>query len=241
MTKPLTGILFDKDGTFVDFEKTWGTATYEVIRILSAGDAAATDRIVDAMHYHVPSRRFRATSPLIAGAPDSYVHLWADALGRANDATMLADLNRCFASETLRALAPLGSPAAVMTALHTRGLKLGLATNDTEASGRAQVVALGLDGLFDFYAGYDSGHGAKPDAGMVLAFARAIGAAPDRIAMVGDSAHDMNAARAAGALAVAVLTGPASRDDLEPLADHVLAGIEDLPMLVDEIDGRHTL
>ena len=241
MTKPLGGILFDKDGTFVDFEKTWGTATFEVIRHLSAGDPAAFDRIVDAMHYDVPGRRFRATSPLIAGAPDSYVHLWADALGRANDGAMLDELNRGFADETLRALAPIGRPASVMEALHGRGLKLGLATNDTEASGRAQVAALGLHGFLDFFAGYDSGHGAKPDAGMVLAFARAIGAAPEQIAMVGDSAHDMNAARAAGALAIAVLTGPATRQTLEPLADHVIAGIEDLPALIDTINPRYRL
>ena len=78
----LAGILFDKDGTFVDFDKTWGTATYEVMRILSRGEQAAFERISAAMHYDVDARRFRATSPLIAGAPDSYVHLWAGAVDR---------------------------------------------------------------------------------------------------------------------------------------------------------------
>lgn len=238
MSRLLAGILFDKDGTFVDFDKTWGAATYAVMLAMSAGDAEAFQRIVEAMHYDVEGRRFRATSPLIAGAPDTYVHLWAEALGRHNDAAMLDLMNRHFADETLRALAPIGQPSAVMAALHERGLKLGLATNDSEASGRAQVAALGLDGYMDFFAGYDSGHGAKPGAGMVRAFAAYLGVPPAQIAMVGDSAHDLAAARASGAVAVAVLTGPAKRDTLEPLADHVIDGIADLPGLVDEITGE---
>lgn len=238
MSRVLAGILFDKDGTFVDFDKTWGAATYAVMRTMSGGDGEAFERVAAAMHYEVESRSFRATSPLIAGAPDTYVHLWAEALGQPNDAAMLEAMNRHFADETLRALAPIGQPSAVMYALHGRGLKLGLATNDSEASGRAQVAALGLDGYMDFFAGYDTGHGAKPGAGMVRAFADYLGVSAGRIAMVGDSSHDLAAARACGALAVAVLTGPATRATLEPLADHVIDGIADLPELVDEIESR---
>ena len=231
----LAGILFDKDGTFVDFDKTWGEATYQVMRLMTRDDPAAFDRIVESMHYDVETRRYRPTSPLIAGAPDSYVHLWAEAFRRQNDAAMLDDLNRSFADQTLRFLAPIGRPSEVMDALHARGLTLGLATNDSEASGRAQVAALGLDGHLDFIAGYDTGHGAKPGPGMVLAFADHLGVAPSRIAMVGDFAHDLNAARTAGALAIGVLSGPATREQLEPLADYILDGIEELPGLVDEI------
>ncbi len=231
----LAGVLFDKDGTLVDFDLTWGRAGHVVIHDLGGGDAAAVARLVDAMHYDVAGRRFAATSPLIAGAPDTYVHLWAEALGRRGDPAMLDDLNHAFTEATLQALAPLGDPDAVLLELKARGLRLGLATNDNEASARRQLATLGLDAHMDFVAGYDTGHGGKPDPGMVLAFARAIGVAPGRVAMVGDSPLDLMAARSAGAVAVAVLSGPAARGELEPLADHVLDGIEGLPALVDRL------
>jgi phosphoglycolate phosphatase len=49
--------------------------------------------------------------------------------------------------------------------------------------------------------------------------------------MVGDSRGDLEAARAAGALAIAVLSGPARRDELAPHADHGVDDLEALPAL----------
>jgi phosphoglycolate phosphatase len=75
---------------------------------------------------------------------------------------------------------------------------------------------------------------------MVLAFADHCGLAPDEVALVGDSLHDLEAARAAGAVAIAVLTGRtglAARPELEPHADHVIESIADLPDLLDRLAG----
>ena len=196
----------------------------------------AVARLAEAMHYDVAALRFAPSSPLIAGAPDTYVHLWAEALGRSDDRAMLDDLNAAFTDATLRALAPIGTPETVLQALKQRGLRLGsFATNDGEASARRQLAALGLDAHMDFIAGYDTGHGGKPSPGMILAFAAAVGVEPGRIGMVGDSHLDLVSARAAGAVAIAVLSGPAGRDELEPLADHVLDDIAALPALVDRL------
>ena len=228
----LAALLFDKDGTLVDFDLTWGPAGHAVMHRLAGGDRATVERIAAAMHYGLDDRRFAATSPLVGGAPDTFLALFANALGRPADQALFHELNAAFTEETLRSLAPLGDPERVLQLLKARGLKLGLATNDGEASARLQLAALGLDAHMDFVAGFDSGHGGKPDPGMVLAFARAVGVPPARVGMVGDSPHDLAAARAAGAVAIAVLSGPATRDLLEPLADHVIGGIVELPDLV---------
>ena len=65
--------------------------------------------------------------------------------------------------------------------------------------------------------------------GVVVTASRHCNCAPQQVAMVGDSLHDLNAARAAGSVAVAVLSGPARRAVLAPHADVVLDSIADVP------------
>lgn len=231
------GVLFDKDGTLIDFDLTWGPAVYAMIHALAGGDAARIRAQADALHFSVEDRRFRATSPLVAGSTADYGRRWAAALGRSDFETVKREIDSLSAVESLKALTPIGEPAAVFAALRAMGLRLGVATNDSEHSARRQIEALGVGVSIEFVAGYDSGHGGKPDPGMALAFARFLGAEPSQIIMVGDSRHDLDCARAAGAIAVAVLSGPAEREALEPHADFVVEHIGDLPVLLARMMG----
>ena len=234
---PIAAILFDKDGTLIDFDRTWGPATYAVISALAKGDEAAMQRQAEALHFSLDSKRFLLTSPLIAGSSASYGALWGEALGRNDHEMLKREIDALTAIESLKALTPIGRPREVLASLKSRGMRLGMATNDSEASARRQAEALEVADFLDFIAGYDSGHGGKPGPGMVLAFARHIGVAACDVAMVGDTTHDLRAARAAGALAVAVLTGPAAIEDLAADADHVIADIGGLLDLVERL-GR---
>jgi phosphoglycolate phosphatase len=123
--------------------------------------------------------------------------------------------------------------APLLKVLSDRGLRLGVATNDAEAPARAHLKVAGITDHFEFVAGYDTGHGAKPDAGMCLAFADHLGIAPQDCVMVGDSLHDLHAGRAAGMISVAVLTGIADAATLAPYAEVVLNDIGDLPEWLD--------
>jgi phosphoglycolate phosphatase len=232
----IVGVLFDKDGTLVDFDETWGPATHAIIHALAGGDPELIRAQAEKLHFLLDEKRFAPTSPLIAGSSASYGALWGEALGRRDIAALKREIDALAEIESLKALTPIGEPAAALAALKAMGLRLGVATNDSESSARRQIEALGLDEAIEFVAGYDSGHGGKPEPGMVVAFARQLGVAPARVAMVGDSRHDLEAARAAGALAVAVLSGPADRASLAPLADHVVDDIAALPGLFAELN-----
>jgi len=232
---PLAAVLFDKDGTLVDFDLTWGPAAYEVMLEMSSGDAHLLKRLAASWHYVLDSKRFRSTSPFIAGSVEDLVADWADALGRADVPVLAREIDTRLRAASLKAVAPIGRPLEVFAALTERGIRIGIATHDSEASARAHVAALELMVHIDFVAGYDSGFGGKPGPGMVRAFADQLKLRPSQIAVIGDSTHDMEAARAAGACAVAVLSGPARRPDLEHLADYVLDSIEGLPALVDRL------
>lgn len=203
---------------------------------LAGGDRARLDRLMLVSEYVEAERRFLPTSPLVAGSSAHYGPLWAEALGREPGAALYGQMDDLFREWGLVFLAPISRPAEILRDLAARGLHLGIATNDAESSARAQAEALGLSGMMEYIAGYDSGYGGKPDPGMVAAFGRHHGIEPGEVAMVGDSVHDLIAARAAGAVAVAVLTGPlrdAARPDIEPHADHVIASIADLAAWLD--------
>ena len=225
-------MLFDKDGTLIDFQRTWGRRSTPSSTRSPPATRQRCGAQAECLHFDVDARRFRATSPIIGGATAHYGGAWAAALGRDDFATLRDEIDELAAVACIESLTPVGEPAEVLRALRAMGLKTGLATNDAEASARRHLDQLKLSAAMDFIAGYDSGHGAKPAPGMVLAFAKAIGAEPGQVALVGDSLHDLDSARAAGAIAVAVLSGPASREELAPHADFVVADIGELPELV---------
>jgi phosphoglycolate phosphatase len=230
---PIRAILFDKDGTLVDFQRTFGPATQAVMRHLAGGDRAAYQRLVAASRFVEDGQRFLPDSPLIAEPTSVYGALWAVALGRPANTALFAEIDRLLCDATTRHLAAIGDPKALLNLLAGRGYRLGMLTNDAEVTARAHARKLGLDEVLEFVAGYDSGFGAKPAPGPVLAFAQAVGVPASEIAVVGDSVLDLAAARAAGAVAIGVLTGPASSAILAPHADALLASAADLTAWLD--------
>jgi phosphoglycolate phosphatase len=226
---PIRAILFDKDGTLIDFDRTWGPAVQAVLRHLAGGNATlyrmlcAESGLVDGVH-------FRPDSPLIDESTSLFAARWATLLGRPADPAFFAEIDRLLCEATTAHLAVIDDPKAVMSELAGRGYQLGLVTNDAEATARAHVRKLGLDRILAFVAGYDSGFGVKPEPGPVLAFASVVGVPTTEIVMVGDTALDIATARKAKARAVGVLTGPNSSDSLQlAKPDAVIASIAQLP------------
>jgi phosphoglycolate phosphatase len=225
---PIRAILFDKDGTLVDFQRTWGPATHEVLTQICNGDRAAFERVAAVSLYDPAARILLPGSPVVIETTYGYGKLWAQALGRELTAEFVAEVDRLYFQTTLDHLTPMGDVKGLLTSLAARGLRLGLMTNDADANTRAQLERLGIAGLLEFVAAYDSGFGAKPAPDPVLAFAKFAGVAPAEIAVVGDTVHDLEAARAAGSVAVAVMSGPTPRERLEPHADVLLPSIAKL-------------
>lgn len=228
----IRALLFDKDGTLVDVDRTWGPAAWDVMTDLAAGNRAHLAALMDCAHYVENERRFRVSSPLLAGAPDDYADDWARALGLNPGPRFRRDLSQRLGDAGLRHLTPVGPLLDVFASLDLRGLPIGLATNHGADGARRQLQRLGIEAHFDFIAGSDSGFGRKPGPGMVLAFAAATGLSPCHVALIGDSFHDMHAARAAGAVAIGVPSGLIAYDDLAAEADMMIDSLADLPRLL---------
>ena len=222
----VAGLLFDKDGTLFDFQATWGAFAEGLIVEQSRGDAALAERMAQVLGFDRAAQRFRQGSIVIAETTETVARALAPVLGRTDPEALAAEMNARSARVPQVPVAPLGD---LFGRLRAAGYALGVVTNDSEAAALRHVADHGLAPLMDFVAGYDSGHGAKPAPGPCLAFAQAVGLAPGRVAMIGDSLHDLEAGRAAGMATVGVLTGPAEAATLRPHADVVLASIAELP------------
>ena len=225
----IRGLLFDKDGTLFEFRRSWAGWANGLLTEIST-DQAHARRMGQAIGYDVDQQTFSPMSPVIASTASVIADLLAPHLPHLSLDQIEDQINGAASKASMVPAVPL---VPLLEELRRRGLRIGLATNDTERPARSHLAAHDLTHLFDFVAGYDSGHGAKPGPGMCLAFAKATDLAPHQIAMIGDSLHDLEAGRAAGMVRVGVLTGMATESDLKPHADVVLSDIGALPNWLD--------
>lgn len=234
----IKGIVFDKDGTLFDFYATWGVWARGVLLELADGSEAKAARLGAAIGYQFEEGQFLSGSIVIAGTPPEIA---ADLIPLLEGAYTLDGLVAEMNAKATQAPQAEAVPLAPLLAhLRGRGLKLGVATNDSEAPAKAHLNKSGVLGAFDFVAGSDSGFGGKPAAGQLQAFCKAVDVAPQGCLMVGDSLHDLTAGRAAGFGTIGVLTGGATRDDLTPFADVVLPDIGAIPAYLGDLDGSNT-
>ena len=188
----IRGLLFDKDGTLFDFAATWAVVTERLLDAL-APDPESRVPMGHAVGYDPATRRFVPGSPMVAGTVRDCAALWATFRPDLG-AGRIADIAERITGEAVAggALVPAHPDlGAYLEALRREGYRLGVATNDSEAAARQQLAVAGILAAFDFVAGADSGHGAKPGPGMLVAFARESGLDPGEVAVVGDSLHDM--------------------------------------------------
>jgi len=223
---PIRGIVFDKDGTLFDFNATWGAWSQGMLMELASGDPALMAKLAEVMGFDTDRQNFRRGSIVIAETTAFVANAILPYLSGISLDDLVARMKSMSSHVPQIQAAPL---QPLMTGLKADGFRLGVVTNDNEAPARAHLEGAGIDGMIDFVAGYDSGHGIKPEPAPLLAFCAATGLLPDHCVMIGDSLHDLHAGRAAGMATVGVLTGPASAADLAPMADVVLPSIADLP------------
>jgi len=231
----IRGILFDKDGTLLDYHATWMPLNERVALEAAGGDADRAHALLVAGGLSPDTGRVRSGTVLAAGTNAEIAAFWHPMLGdKAPPLAQLVDMvNRVFEAGGGATATPVGDLAGLFGRLKGRGLRLGVATSDSERSAHHTLAPFGVVGQLDFIAGYDSGHGTKPSAGMVDGFLAATGLACRDVMVVGDNLHDLEMGRAAQVgLVVGVLTGTSARADLAGHADHVIDSILEIESLL---------
>ena len=226
----IKGILFDKDGTLVDFQKTWyGIADLMALHAAD-GDRGKADALMVKAGYDYGSIASAADSVFAAGTNADIVALWYPRLEETRRREMTVYFDTVTAEQGALQSVPLPGSQDAIASLHRAGFRLGVATNDSTGGAEKTLLALGIAQMFDAAYGYDAVANPKPAPDTVQAFCDLTGLKPSEIAMIGDNRHDLEMARAGGAgLAVGVLSGTGTRESLQPLADVVLEFVVDLP------------
>jgi phosphoglycolate phosphatase len=225
-------VVFDKDGTLIDFDRMWsGWSAALVHKIAAATDPALVGPLSRALGLDA-SDRIVPGSPL-AATPMG--HLRALAIECLVEAGLSADVAEAAVSASWDppdpvALAhPLTDLRALFGGLQGRGIRVALATADDRAPTEATLAGLGVAHLVDAITCADDGLPVKPAPDGILHLCRGLGVAPARSAMIGDSVSDVAMGRAAGVgLVVGVLSGVGTAAELARYSDTIIGSIAEL-------------
>jgi phosphoglycolate phosphatase len=235
-TKPpkarIRGLLFDKDGTLLDYARTWVPINREVALFAARGDPDLANELL-ALGGHDPATDIITPgSVLAAGSHDEVADVFASRLAGETPPRLPQSIERIFREGGARHAVAIQGAALTLEPLAAAGFVLGVATNDSAGGLAASLERSGLADYFSFGVGCDSGYGAKPEPGMALAFCDAARLEPEACAVIGDAVHDLEmGVRASFGLCIGVLSGTSGRADLLPQADVLLDSIRDLPDL----------
>jgi pyrophosphatase PpaX len=110
---------------------------------------------------------------------------------------------------------PFERTGEVLAELRRRGYVIAVVTSKSRELGLRGLRLCSLDGLIDSAVFLEDTDAHKPHPEPILAALRRLSEPAQAAAYVGDSRHDIVAARAAGVRTVAALWGPAPRIELE--------------------------
>jgi phosphoglycolate phosphatase len=130
---------------------------------------------------------------------------------------------------------PFPGVVEALEALTAQGCVLGVCTNKFERFSVELLRRLDLTPHFAAICGGDTFEFRKPHGGHVLSTLTRMGAGADAAVMVGDSANDVIAARAAGVPVVAVDFGYSQTPAARLNADRVISHWRELPRVLAEM------
>jgi phosphoglycolate phosphatase len=225
MPSPL--VVFDLDGTLID----------------TAPDLVDTLNLILAREA-LPAVPFAAARNMIGGGARTMIERGLAAEGRASTREEVDRLYRDFVAHYSDHIADRSRPfpglEAALDQLAEAGWRFAVCTNKLEGLSVRLLDALSLSARFDAICGQDTFGVQKPHPDILLRTIERAGGAPDRAVMIGDSATDINVARAAAVPVIAVDFGYTEIPVAQLAPDRIIDHYSRLPSTVFELTGAWT-
>ena len=226
-------IIFDKDGTLIDFDFMWGTWTLQLAeRLQTVTGLDARAALCSSYGYDMQRRKILPDGKLTC-TPMWRLREMIFEIVRSFDLSEAQSRftveQAWFVPDPVTLAKPFTDVRKLFTNIQHRGIKIAIATTDDRGPTEAMLHAFGVADLVNTMVCADDGIRAKPAPDMVRTICSRLDIAPQKAVVIGDTAADMQMARSAGVgYAIGVLSGVGLLEHLTPLADILLDSVDTL-------------
>lgn len=251
-------VVFDKDGTLLDFDRLWTARTVRWVETLAAmaqeagpvaidsadpgarpSSAHLADALCRAMGFDAQRAAFVPDGPMAVASMNDIYALAAGVLFQCGidwhegrPMAVRAATGTIAAPPDPAEVRPRGDVKGLIRRLRAAGVQVAVATNDERILTEAMLAQLEIAGDVARMVCGDDAFPPKPDPAGLCWLATQLDITSERLAMVGDSANDMVAGRNAGVGAcIGVAGGAGKRHTLARYADIVLDGVGEIEVV----------
>ena len=235
----IDAIIFDKDGTLIDFDAFWVSVSCKAIEEVLEKFAMASDLLPEILEaFGVHDGVTDINGVLCKGTYEQMGEIVYTILKehgcaascRDVVAAVLAAYNKN--ADAGKVMPTCANLEEVLRDFKAQGKKLAVVTTDNAHITRKCLAALGIEDLFERIYTDDGEYPTKPDPACVYNFCELVGVGKERVIMVGDTMTDVRFAKNAGITSVALARTEEQRNILSMSADIVISEISELCELI---------
>jgi len=231
-------VIFDKDGTLIDFKETWIGIIDNLISVMGRHvpmTPTLKERIQSALGISVENKQIDGFGPLAMGTFTECDALLTYCLYREGMRWDKAQgVVRLLGDEIFRSdvrkkhIRPAKGVIDLLGRLKSKGILIAVATNDKEADAWSDMDSMGVKGYINYVVGADSVNASKPAPDMVKKICDYLRVESSHAVLIGDTIMDALLGRNSGVQLTIGITGIVPKEVLEKHMDLVLDSLDEI-------------
>lgn len=232
----LKWILFDKDGTLIDFDLSWMKIGIQMVdqfveRYIPQEDQA---HAYQTLGVNKEKQLIEAGTPMACGSLDEIIQHF-NALSNQDVSEWTRETSQYLIDHREPEIKWIDGMVEALDTLKDQGYRIGILTSDTKKGTDQFIDMTDTHGYFDFVISTEANAAEKPNPAVLKPLFDAYkDLRAEEVAIVGDNPTDIDTAVNAGlGLSIAVLTGVGQAQDFEH-ADYVVEAAPEVVTILDK-------